>query len=66
MLEDFAFPELAQMEDDVIFQQFGAPPNWELLERRFPGPSIGRGGPTPWSARIHDMTPLDFFFGGAT
>ena len=25
---------------------------------------IGRGGPTPWSARISDTTHLNFFFWG--
>ena len=68
MLEDFAFPDLAQMEDDVIFQQDGAPPHWGLrmrasLDQHLPGQWIGRGGPTPWPARSPDMTPLDFFGG---
>ena len=63
MLEDFAFPESARMEDDVIFQHDGAPPHWGLLlDQRFPGQWIGRGGPTPWPARSPDMTPLDFYF----
>ena len=33
MLEDFVFPELDQMEDDVIFQQDEAPPHWGLLDQ---------------------------------
>ena len=68
MLEDFAYPQLAQ-EPGVIFQKDGAPPYWGLrvrqsLERQLPDQWIGRGGPIPWPARSPDMTPLDFFFWG--
>ena len=68
MLEDFAYPQLAQ-EPGVIFQKDGAPPYSGLrvrqsLERQLPDQWIGRGCPIPWPARSPDVTPLDFFFWG--
>ena len=68
MLEDFAYPQLAQ-EPGVNFQKDGAPPYSGLrvrqsLERQLPDQWIGRGGPIPWPARSPDVTPLDFFFWG--
>ena len=34
------------------------------LDTKFPGRWIGRDGPTPWSPRSPDLTPLDFFLWG--
>lgn len=36
-----------------------------LLNRKFPGRWIGRGGPVRWPARSPDLTPMDFFLWGA-
>lgn len=53
-------------ENQLIFQQDGAPPHYSLpvreyLNNRFPGRWIGRRGPMEWPARSPDLTPLDFF-----
>ena len=68
MLEEFVYPELAQVEG-VIFQQDGAPLRWERrvrqsLDSQFLDQWIGRRGPIPWHARSPDVTPLDFFLLG--
>lgn len=54
---------------DIIFQQDGAPPHFGVQVRnylnfRFPGKWIGRRGPIEWPARSPDLTPLDFFLWG--
>ena len=36
----------------------------KIRRRDFPEGQDGRDGPFPWSARITDVTPLDFFFMG--
>ncbi|KAJ9587270.1 hypothetical protein L9F63_019201 [Diploptera punctata] len=53
----------------VIFQQDGAPPHWNLdvwnsLKEFFPDRYIGHGGPFCWPPRSPDITPVDFFLWG--
>ena len=66
MLQNYAIPQIPQ---GYVFQQDGAPPYFALhvrdhLNECFPQKWIGRGGPTAWSPRSPDLTPLDFFFFG--
>jgi hypothetical protein len=68
MLENFVFPQIAEV-DGLIFQQDGAPPHFAAivrtaLDERFPGRCIGRGGPINWPPRSPDLKPMDFFFWG--
>jgi hypothetical protein len=54
----------------LLFQQDGAPAHFsrtarEELTLQFGEHWIGRGGPIPWRARSHDLTPPDFFLWGA-
>lgn len=56
-------------EEDIHFQQDGAPPHYaatvrHFLDERFPGQWIGRRGPIEWPARSPDFNPLDFFLWG--
>lgn len=56
------------LEDELFFQQDGAPPHYsravrQYLNERFPRQWIGRRGPIEWPARSPDLTPLDFFCG---
>jgi len=56
-------------EENLHFQQDGAPPHYALpvrewLNERFPGKWIGRRGAIEWPARSPDLTPLDFFLWG--
>jgi len=49
--------------------QDGAPPLFscfvtDVLNERFPGAWIGRGGPMSWPPRSPDLSPLDFFLWG--
>ena len=69
MLEEFVYPQVNELQPDIIFQLDGAPPHWGLdvrasLNEQFPGRWIGRDGPTPWPPRSPDLTPLDFFLWG--
>lgn len=69
MLEQFAVPQITDLQPNVMFQQDGAPPHWSLdvrtfLNDTFPQRWIGRGGPIPWPPRSPDITPLDFFLWG--
>ena len=53
----------------IIFQQDGAPPHWVsdvclFLDLTFTNRWIGRDGPTPWTPRSPDITPLNSFYGG--
>ena len=69
MLEQFLYPEVADLQPNIIFQQDGAPPYWGLDVRRslnatFQDRWIGRGGPIRWPPRSPDLTPLDFFLWG--
>lgn len=56
-------------EEQLYFQQDGAPPHYVLPVREwlndvFPNRWIGRRGPIEWPPRSPDMTPLDFFLWG--
>lgn len=56
-------------EEQLYFQQDGAPPHYVLpvrqwLQNTFPGRWIGRRGAIEWPARSPDLTPLDFFLWG--
>ena len=69
MLEQFFFPQIEQLQPNIVFQQDGAPPHWSnevrtTLDNIFPGRWIGRGGPIAWPPRSPDLTPLDFFLWG--
>ena len=66
MLKHYVVPQLEEFQPRVVFQQDGAPPPWGLivrdfLNKTFPNRWIGRNGPTPWTPRSPDITPLDFF-----
>lgn len=76
MLEDLIDPMITEIlendnnlfEDQITFQQDGAPPHYTLevrqfLDGHFPGRWIGRRGPIEWPPRSPDLTPLDFFVG---
>lgn len=57
------------VRQDMWFQHDGAPPHnalrvRNLLDRRYPGRWIGRGGPVAWPPRSPDLNPLDFFLWG--
>ena len=69
MLEHFLYPQVADLQSQVIFQLDGAPPHWSLdvrnsLTESFPDRCIGSGGPIFWPPRSPDITPLDFFLWG--
>ena len=69
MLQHFLIPRLAHYDDDVMFQQDGAPPHFasvvrDFLDEKFPGRWIGRRGPIEWPARSPNLTPADFFLWG--
>ncbi|GBO20745.1 hypothetical protein AVEN_84297-1 [Araneus ventricosus] len=69
MLQIFALPEIEELQPNIIFQQYEAPPHWSLevrtvLDEKFPRRWIGRGGPIPCPSRSADITPLDFFLWG--
>jgi ribosomal protein S13 len=57
------------VENQLVFQQDGAPPHCvapvrEFLNNRFPNRWMGRRGAIEWPARSPDLTPLDFFLWG--
>lgn len=59
----------AYNEQELIFQQDGAPPHYSqhvrnYLNNTFPGRWIGRRGAFEWPPRSPDLTPLDFFLWG--
>lgn len=65
MLTEYVIPQLEEFQPQIIFQQDGAPPHWNLnvrnhLDTVFPGRWIGRDGPIPWPPRSPDITPMDF------
>jgi hypothetical protein len=67
ILELFAVPRI--YDDNVIFQQDGAPVHYanivtEFLDETFPLRWIGRGRWKQWPPRSSDVTPLDFYFWG--
>ncbi|GBM55221.1 hypothetical protein AVEN_158109-1 [Araneus ventricosus] len=66
VFEIFAFPQIGDLQSNIIFQQDGVPPHWSLevrkvLDEKFLRRWIGRGGPIPWPTKSPDITPLDFF-----
>ncbi|XP_070521818.1 uncharacterized protein [Cardiocondyla obscurior] len=53
----------------LIYQQDGAPPHFsrnaqQVLNNRFAGRWMGRGGPITWPARSPDLNVLDYFVWG--
>ena len=69
VLEDTLIPCLRDIDQDqdVIFMQDGAPPQYARAVRQFlndeiPGRWLGRRGPLECPARSCDITPCDFFF----
>lgn len=69
MLENFAIPQLEGQQQEIFYQQDGAPPHWgwivrDFLNEQFGERWIGRDGPIPWPPRSPDITPLDFFLWG--
>lgn len=57
------------LDDNIWFQQDGAPPHFsarvrDFLNDMFGDQWIGRGGPIDWPPRSPDLTPLDFFLWG--
>lgn len=77
LLEDCIYPRIVEIlenddripENDVYFQQDGAPPHYaapvrDFLNQHFPQHWIGRRGFIEWPPRSPDLTPLDFFLWG--
>lgn len=77
LLETYIYPMIVEtmenddniLEDNVWFQQDGAPPHFtvqvrQFLNANFPNQWIGRRGSIEWPPRSPDLTPLDFFSGG--
>lgn len=67
MLQLFTLPQIEN--EDLIFQQDGAPPHYaqivrEFLDQHFSRRWIGRGGWKPWPPRSPDLSPMDFYFWG--
>jgi hypothetical protein len=67
MFVQFVYPQVADLQPNIIYQQDGASPHWSLyvretLTRTFPDRWIGRDGLISWPPRSPDITPLDFFF----
>jgi hypothetical protein len=51
------------------YQHDGTPPHYEhrvrnLIDEKFHGRWIGRGGPIHWPPRSPDLNTIDFFCGG--
>ena len=68
MLQTYFFPQ-AQQQEDIYFQQDGAPAHYahcvrEWLDINFNDKWIGRRGPFEWPARSPDLSPMDFFLQG--
>lgn len=56
-------------EDNVMYQQDGAPPHYarevrQYLDETFANKWIGRRGAYEWPPRSPDLTPMDFFLWG--
>jgi len=65
-LENFAVPQVEDLQSTVACQQAGTPPHWapvvrKFLDEKFPGRWIGRDGQTIWPPRSTDITPFDLF-----
>lgn len=70
MIKNFFWPQLDSLDigSDFWFQQDGATSHtaeetMTILQDRFPGHVISRGGDINWPSRSCDLTPLDFFSG---
>ncbi|KAG8235036.1 hypothetical protein J437_LFUL014983 [Ladona fulva] len=67
MLEQFVYPQIQDLQPNIVFQQDGAPPhNSTAVQRQVPGreisQSLDRTRRTHFLATtFHDITPLDFF-----
>ena len=66
---EYMSPQLEQYQQQVIFQQDGAPPHWGLevgqfLNETFPDRWIGHDGLIPWPLCSPNITLLDFFLWG--
>ena len=66
MLEGFAFPQIEDLQPDIIFQHDVAHPHWALIVRavpnaKFPGHWIGQDGQPP-APMITRPNPPWFFF----
>lgn len=70
MIRDFLWPTVDGMDlRNTWFQQDGATSHTArvtltLLQERFPGSVISRGGDVNWPPRSCDLTPMDFFLWG--
>lgn len=77
LLENYIYPQIVEImenddrmpENDIYFQQDGAPPHYaapvrDFLNHHFPEHWIGRRGSIEWPPRSPDLTPLDFFLWG--
>jgi len=77
MLENTIEPRITEIiendvnysENDIHFQQDGAPPHYvapvrQFLDTHFPNQWIGRRGPIEWPPRSPDLSPLDYFLWG--
>ncbi|KAG8237851.1 hypothetical protein J437_LFUL002460 [Ladona fulva] len=68
MLKQFVYPQIQDLQPNIIFQQDGALPlHWstavcKFLDTQYPNGWIGRRGPIAWP-RSPDITLLDFFWG---
>ncbi|XP_071642155.1 uncharacterized protein [Temnothorax longispinosus] len=65
LLEDVPLRE----REELIFQHDGAPAHFSrqarnVLDARYPGRWMGRGGPIIWPARSPDLNVLDYFVWG--
>jgi hypothetical protein len=62
MLQLFLLPQLEDYQRNVVFQQYGAPPNSARIFREFSDIRwAGSDGPIPWPLRLPAIAPLDFF-----
>lgn len=66
MLCYFFFPKFLENSQDMIFQQDGAPPHFNIPVHQHLNEKLGkrwicRGGPVPWPPRSSDLTASDFF-----
>ena len=73
MFNNDVLPSLLEMsefnENQLIWQQDGAPPHWyrparTWLDNHFGQRWIGRNGPTAWPPRSPDLTVCDFWLWG--
>ena len=72
LLQEFVGPQFSEMfgdDDEIYFQQDGAPPHYHRdvrahLDAAFPDTWIGRRGSIEYPARSPDLTPMDFILWG--